>query len=68
MDGIQDVLEECAEVKGIQGILFRTDILGKVKKYDARLTHAPQVFQIRFKMIIFDIRRTNFFKDSGGAW
>ncbi|KAF8258242.1 hypothetical protein EI94DRAFT_1755231 [Lactarius quietus] len=47
LDGIQDVMEECAKVKGIRKILLRTDILGKVKQYDAKLTHALQVFQAR---------------------
>ncbi|KAI9430483.1 hypothetical protein H4582DRAFT_1446813 [Lactarius indigo] len=47
LDGIQEVLEECAKVKGIRKVLLRTDILGKVKEYDARLTHAFQVFQAR---------------------
>ncbi|KAF8257749.1 P-loop containing nucleoside triphosphate hydrolase protein [Lactarius quietus] len=47
LDGIQGVMEECAKVKGIRKILLRTDILGKVKKYDANLTDALQVFQAR---------------------
>ncbi|KAF8261708.1 P-loop containing nucleoside triphosphate hydrolase protein [Lactarius quietus] len=47
LDGIQDVLEQCAKVKGVRKVLLRTDILGKVKRYDAKLAHALQVFQAR---------------------
>ncbi|KAH9024868.1 hypothetical protein EDB85DRAFT_1985586 [Lactarius pseudohatsudake] len=47
LDGIQDVLEECAKVKGFRRVLLRSDILTKVKQYDAKLTHAFQVFHTR---------------------
>ncbi|KAF8258237.1 hypothetical protein EI94DRAFT_1155143 [Lactarius quietus] len=47
LDGIQDVLEQCAKVKGIRRVLSRTDILEKVKQYDARLTNTIQVFNAR---------------------
>jgi hypothetical protein len=45
------VLEQCAKVKGFRKVLSRTDMLGKVKQYDAKLTDALQVFQVRFKLV-----------------
>lgn len=62
------MLAECAKVKGIWRVLSRTDILEKVKQYDAKLTNALQVFQVRFYMEILDIHRTNFNTGPGGAW
>ncbi|KAI0293192.1 hypothetical protein B0F90DRAFT_1764202 [Multifurca ochricompacta] len=48
LEGIGDALSECVEVKGIKKVLLRTDILGKVKQCDAKLSHALQLFQVLF--------------------
>ncbi|KAI0292942.1 hypothetical protein B0F90DRAFT_1767144 [Multifurca ochricompacta] len=47
LEGIGDALSECVEVKGIKKVLLRTDILGKVKQCDAKLSHALQLFQAK---------------------
>ncbi|KAI0294611.1 P-loop containing nucleoside triphosphate hydrolase protein [Multifurca ochricompacta] len=53
LDGIKDVLGECAKTKGVRSLLLRKDLLGKVKKYDARLANVLEVFQAE---LLLDIR------------
>ncbi|KAI0288101.1 hypothetical protein B0F90DRAFT_1820622 [Multifurca ochricompacta] len=55
LDGIKHVLEECSKVRGVRSLLLRKDLLGKIKKYDARLANALEVFQAE---LLLDIRFT----------
>ncbi|KAI0295071.1 P-loop containing nucleoside triphosphate hydrolase protein [Multifurca ochricompacta] len=55
LDGIKHVLEECSKVRGVRSLLLRKDLLGKIKKYDAKLANALEVFQAE---LLLDIRFT----------
>ena len=57
-------------MKGIRRFLLRADMLESVRRYDARLTHAVQVCQVRFKMVVLKIRGTksDFMIGPDGAW
>jgi hypothetical protein len=46
LDGIDDALKECADVKGIKMLLLRNDLLKKVKQYDSKLSMILQVYQV----------------------
>ncbi|KAI0297821.1 hypothetical protein B0F90DRAFT_859699 [Multifurca ochricompacta] len=56
------VLGECAKTRGAKSLLLRKDLLGKIKKYDAKLANVLEVFQaellldIRFTLIAADRR------------
>ncbi|KAI0294296.1 P-loop containing nucleoside triphosphate hydrolase protein [Multifurca ochricompacta] len=45
LDGMDDALQRCVDVRGIKKVLLRTDILRKVKQYDSKLSNVLQVFQ-----------------------
>ncbi|KAI0302460.1 hypothetical protein B0F90DRAFT_1714996 [Multifurca ochricompacta] len=47
LHGIEGALRECADVRGMKKIILRTDMLRKVKQYDARLSSALQLVQTR---------------------
>ncbi|KAI0297848.1 hypothetical protein B0F90DRAFT_1926773 [Multifurca ochricompacta] len=53
LDGIKQVLGECAKTRGARSLLLRKDLLGKIKKYDARLANVLEVFQAE---LLVDIR------------
>ncbi|KAI0295624.1 hypothetical protein B0F90DRAFT_1141961 [Multifurca ochricompacta] len=53
LDGIKHVLGECAKARGARSLLLRKDLLGKIKKYDARLANVLEVFQAE---LLVDIR------------
>ncbi|KAI0289026.1 hypothetical protein B0F90DRAFT_1826865 [Multifurca ochricompacta] len=45
LDGMDDALQQCADVRGIKKVLLRTDMLRRVKQYDSKLSNVLQVFQ-----------------------
>ncbi|KAI0294491.1 hypothetical protein B0F90DRAFT_1919675 [Multifurca ochricompacta] len=58
LSGIEHVLKDCAKTRGVKGLLFRKDLLGKIKQYDGELSNVLQAFQaelsldIRFALIV----------------
>ncbi|KAI0295408.1 hypothetical protein B0F90DRAFT_1820572 [Multifurca ochricompacta] len=52
LDGMDDALQQCADVRGIKKVLLCTDMLRRVKQYDSKLSNVLQVFQANLTLLL----------------
>ena len=46
LGGIEGALKQCTETRSMRAVLMRSDMLQRVRKYDAKLSSALQSFQV----------------------